>query len=446
MSPTRREFLMSSSALMMGAGALGLSPAALAQALREDGNPPTLVVVYLRGGADPLNAIVPAGDQDYYTVRPTIGIPTPANAGENNPGVIPVTNMFGFHPALAPLHELYQQERMTAIINAGSTHPTRSHFDAQDFMERAAPGVKSITEGWLNRYLSATRTNADRDLRAVSLQSVLPRSLRGEYPVLAVPGYGADEAMRAFERMYSCEGNAEAQGGEAGMTEDGPRVGGGPATVEERDHARERQQEILTAGAQSIEKLRHLQGVVRGGGGRPEGYPDGGLGSQLADIAKVIKAGEGLEVAALDYGGWDHHAYQGGSTGTFANMLRHVSQSVRAFHDDLGPLMDKTVVLVMSEFGRTVRENGNNGTDHGHGGFMMAVGGPVKGNRLYGRYTGLGRRELYQGRDLPVYTDFRSVFAETLYALFGFNSDEHQFFPDYEANDRPVGFLSPVAG
>ncbi|XAL98167.1 DUF1501 domain-containing protein [Phycisphaeraceae bacterium D3-23] len=443
MSPTRREFLASSSALM-GAAALGLSPAALAQSLREDGNPPTLVVVYLRGGADALNAVIPAGDQDYYTVRPTIAVPTPGNATENNPGVIPVTNMFGFHPSLAPLHELYEAERMTAIVNAGSTHPTRSHFDAQDFMERAAPGVKSITEGWLNRFLSATRTNEDRDLRAVSLQSTLPRSLRGEYPVLAVPGYGADDAMRAFEDMYACDGNAEARDGEAEMTDEGPRVGGGPATIEERDHANERQLEIITAGAETIEKLRRLQRIVRGG--RPDIYPNGGLGNQLADVAKVIKAGVGLEVAALDYGGWDHHAYQGGSTGTFANMLSHVSQSVRAFHDDLGPLMDKTVVLVMSEFGRTVRENGNNGTDHGHGGFMMAVGGPVKGNRLYGSYNGLNRRDLYQGRDLPVSVDFRSVFAESLFALYGFNSDQHQFFPDYEANEHRVGFLNPVAG
>jgi len=430
---------------MMGAAGLGLSPAALAQALREDGHPPTLVVVYLRGGSDALNAIIPAGDQDYYTVRPTIAVPTPGNATDENPGVIPVTNMFGLHPSLKPLHELYLAERMTAIVNAGSTHPTRSHFDAQDFMERAAPGVKSVTEGWLNRFLTATRTQADRDLRAVSLQSTLPRSLRGNYPVLAVPGYGADDAMRAFERMYSCDGNAEAQDSEAEMTEEGPRVSGGPATAEARDHARERQQEIITSGAQSIEKLRHLQSIVRGGG-RPDSYPRGGLGNQLADIAKVIKAGEGLEIAALDYGGWDHHAYQGGSTGTFANMLSHVAQSVRAFNDDLGPLMDKTVVLVMSEFGRTVRENGNNGTDHGHGGFMMAVGGPVKGNRLYGRYNGIGRRDLYQGRDLPVHTDFRSVFAESRYALFGFNADEHDFFPEYEANERLVGFLNPVAG
>ncbi|MEM9416159.1 MAG: DUF1501 domain-containing protein [Planctomycetota bacterium] len=441
MSPTRREFLASSSALM-GAAALGLSPAALAQALREDGNPPTLVVVYLRGGADPLNAIVPAGDRDYYTVRPTIAIPTPANATRDNPGVIPVTNMFGLHPSLAPLHELYEAERMTAIINAGSTHPTRSHFDAQDFMERAAPGVKSITEGWLNRFLTATKTQADRDLRAVSLQSTLPRSLRGDYPVLAVPGYGAGDAMRAFEDMYACEGNAEAR--DADAADEAPQEGDDPAAGQERDPADERQLEIVSAGAATIEKLRRLQRIVRGR--RPDAYPNGGLGNQLADVAKVIKAGVGLEVAALDYGGWDHHAYQGGSTGTFANMLDHVARSVRAFHDDLGPLMDKTVVLVMSEFGRTVRENGNNGTDHGHGGFMMAVGGPVKGNRLYGRYNGLNRRDLYQGRDLPVSVDFRSVFAESLFALFGFDSDAHQFFPEYEANDHRVGFLNPVAG
>jgi len=430
MSPTRREFLASSSALM-GAAALGLSPAALAQSLRENGTPPTLVVVYLRGGCDGLNVIIPAGDEDYYRVRPTIGVPARSD-NENNPAVLPVSDVFGFHPGLSELHGLYEAGRMTALVGAGSTHPTRSHFDAQDFMERAAPGVKSITEGWLNRFLTATASSTDRDLRAISLQSVLPRALRGQYPVLAVPGYGADRAMSVFEEMYSCDNHAETTNNEEGAED---------AAAARPEDAN--QQRIIRAGAESIEKLEKLQGIVRGR--RPRVYPNSGLSNQLADIAKIIKAGEGLEVAALDYGGWDHHAYQGAGTGTMANMLGTVSKAIAAFHEDLGPLMDKTLVLVMSEFGRTVRENGNNGTDHGHGGIMLAVGGPVRGERLYGRYNGVQRDQLYRGRDMPVHTDFRRVFAESLHALFGFVADEHDFFPEYEANERPIGFLNPVA-
>ena len=440
MSPTRREFMKTTGALL-GASALGLSPAALAQALRENGTPPTMVCIYLRGGADALNAIVPAGDSDYYAIRPTLAIPARSD-NPNNPAVLPINNFFGFHPSMAPLHELYRAGRMTAIINAGSTHPTRSHFDAQDFMERAAPGIKSITEGWLNRYLTATASSDDPTLRAVSLQPVLPRSLRGEYPVLAVPGYGADRAMQAFKDMYSCQDDAHTQQANDGAPAD---EGQSPAPDDQAQPRPEdrTQDRIVRTGADSIEKLQHLQGLVQGEAG--PGYPKGTLGRQLADIAKLIKAGEGLEVAAVDYGGWDHHAYQGGSRGTMANMLGHLSQSIKAFHDDLGPLMDKTLVMVMSEFGRTARENGNNGTDHGHGGYMMAIGGPVKGERLYGRYTGLGRNNLYQGRDLPVHTDFRRVFAECLHSLYGFDTDAQNFFPDYQSRDRAVGFLNPVA-
>ncbi|MEO0474406.1 MAG: DUF1501 domain-containing protein [Planctomycetota bacterium] len=448
MSPTRRQFLAGSSAFM-GAAALGMNGSALAQALRESGHPPTLVTIYLRGGADPLNAICPAGDPDYYKVRPTIAIPAKSDNPEN-PAVIPVTNLFGLHPALEPLHKLYEDKRFAAIMNTGSTHPTRSHFDAQDFMERAAPGVKSVTEGWLNRYLEATKSNADRTLRAMSLQPTLPRSLRGQYPVLAVPTGNADKAMNAFERMYSCDGDAEARQKnglamkeDAAPADEGPRVSGG-AAVAPVEKAEDNLNELLIEkGEESIEKLRHLKGIVRGRGGG--NYPNSRLARQLADIAKVIKAGEGLEVAAIDYGGWDHHAYQGGNQGTMANMLTTLAEALRAFHDDLGSNMDKTLVLVMSEFGRTVYENGNNGTDHGRGGFMMAMGGMVKGGNIYGKWTGLEKKNLIAGRDLPVHVDFRVVFAEALFSLFGFHADKTDFFPEYKAEDRPVGYLTPIA-
>ncbi|MEM6553410.1 MAG: DUF1501 domain-containing protein [Planctomycetota bacterium] len=443
MTPTRRDVLKSSS-LMLGAGMIGLSPRLSYGVPNADGSqPPTLVVVYLRGGADPLSTVIPYGDPQYRIVRPTIRVPGEAQG--NLPGVIPINKYFGFHPAMKELAELYEQGMMCPILNCGSTHPTRSHFDAQDFMERAAPGVKSVTEGWLNRYLYATKTDDDPDLRAISLQETLPRSMRGQYGALAVPGYGAGNVMNAFENLYDCDSNKEA------LRKNGNVAADQAATAEAKPGAEEEaelpeeamRRRIAEAGDEGIRKLRELEGHVRGASGR--GYPNHRLGHQFRDLAKLIKAGEGLEVAAIDYNGWDHHAYQGGANGTMSNMLATLSQSVGAFVKDMGPRMDRTLVLMMTEFGRTVRENGNNGTDHGRASCMMAVGGMVNGGQMYGKWTGLDRRTLVAGRDLKVHTDFRRVFAETLATLYGFEADEHDFFPEYRSREKPVGFLRPMS-
>ncbi|MEM1108761.1 MAG: DUF1501 domain-containing protein [Planctomycetota bacterium] len=436
MSPTRRDFLKSSG-VMLGAGVAGLSPRLTYGAPNVDGSqPPTLVVLYLRGGADPINTIIPFGDPLYSRLRPTIQVPVRQRG--NAKGVLPINKYFGFHPSLKELADLYDEGMMCPILNCGSTHSTRSHFDAQDFMERAAPGIKSVTEGWLNRYLYATKTGDDADLRAVSLQETLPRSMRGQYGALAVPGYGADRVMNKFEDLYDCDSNKEAKKKNAGGNTE--NVSAETELLPEEAM----RQRIAEAGDESIRKLReindHVDGKRRGG----KGYPDTRLGRQFRDLAKLIKAREGLEVAAIDYNGWDHHAYQGGSNGTMSNMLRNFSRSVGAFVDDMGPGMDRTLVLVMSEFGRTVRENGNNGTDHGRAGYMMAIGGMVNGGKIYGKWTGMERRNLVDGRDLKVHTDFRRVFAETLATLYGFEADKENFFPEYKSREKPVGFLKPV--
>lgn len=427
-----------------------------AAAVPDAAEPPTLVILYLRGGADPINTIVPFGDALYKQIRPTIALPAPGERADPDQCVLPVTDYFGFHPALKPLGGLWDDGLMTPILSTGSPHPTRSHFDAQDFMERAAPGIKSVTEGWLNRYLDATRRGDDRDLRAVSLQPTLPRSLRGQYPVLAVPDYGADEAMDAFEKLYACESNAEAKeknqltAGRSTTDDDPPTepphptdaTTGMPMTEQQRTRRR-----LHEAGTAGIEKLRHLNGILRHSEATAASYPESHLGRRFRDLARVIKAGEGLEIAAIDYNGWDHHAFQGGAAGTHANMLANVSAAIKAFADDLGPVrMQKTLVLCMSEFGRTVRENGNNGTDHGRAGYMMAVGGMVRGKRFYGDWRGMDRANLVDGRDLPVSkkADFRLIFAEALNALFGFDTDKHDFFPGYKAREKPLGFLNPI--
>ena len=448
MGTTRREFMRRTGSLAVGAAGLttfgpGMvfgkpapAPAPApgssgAPGSRGSGGQPTLVVLYLRGGSDTLSAMIPFSDRTYYNIRPTIAIPAPGSGAGVAPGqsAIPLSRHFGFHPSMRGLARLYKKKQMAAIINAGSTHPTRSHFDAQDFMERAAPGIKSVTEGWLNRYLTDTRTGDDSALRAVSFQPVLPRSLRGEYPALAVPDGEAQQAAKVFSELYSCE--------DAKTTARAQAKPESEADAEVRKHER-----IVDAGAQGIARLDELNTVLGNEAWKPTvRYPDTDLGAQFRDIAKVVKANVGLEIAAVDYNGWDHHAMQGASGGVFGRMMGNVSDSIEAFVNDLGPAIDRTVVLTMSEFGRTARENGNNGSDHGHGGYMLAIGGRVNGGKVYGKWTGLSSRSLHEQRDLPVYTDFRDVFAEVLAGLFGFVADEHQFFPEYDANAKPLGLI-----
>ncbi len=436
MATTRRQFIKQTGSLALGAAGLGALGARTVFGAADGATPgkPTLVVLYLRGGSDPLSALIPYGDRTYYNIRPTIAVPKPV--GENpRAQVIALDDYFGFHPSMAGLARLFKKGLMAPIVNAGSTHPTRSHFDAQDFMERAAPGVKSVTEGWLNRYLYMTKTGGDSDLRAVSFQPVLPRSLRGQYPALAVPEADAQSAAAAFAGLYGCDdakatAKAQASGG-SDKSADADETG--------RAGGRER---IIDAGAQGIARLGRLNEVLKSDNYKPSAkYPDTVLGGQFRDIAKLIKARAGLEVAAIDYNGWDHHAMQGASYGVFNNMMGNVSRTIEAFVEDLGPVIDRTVVLTMSEFGRTARENGNSGSDHGHGGYMLAVGGPVNGGKFYGKWTGLSSRSLYEGRDLPVHTDFRDVFAEILAGLYGFQADDHQFFPEYDAKEKALGLI-----
>ncbi len=423
MKTSRRDFLKVSSTALLGAGTAGLvAPRAARADDGASGPPPPLVVIYLRGGSDGLNLVVPFSDPLYYEYRPTIAIARPGAEG----GCLPLDPRFGLHPAAAPLHALYEQKMLAPIVNVGSPHPTRSHFDAQDFMEYAAPGARTITEGWLNRYLTASHEDGrkEAELRALAMQPLLPRALRGEFPVLAVPDIGATGAMDAFESLYMCE-----KGADRGKADE----------MKPRADAKN----IVEAGQNTIRTLRRFQEITTGSRGPSNGaqYPQGGLGDQLRKIAQVIKADCGLEVAAIDYGGWDHHARQGGAQGAFATMIGNLSASIAAFLQDLGTRAGRVLVLTMSEFGRTVMENGNEGSDHGHGGYMLAAGGMVNGGRVYGNWTGLERSALYEDRDMPVHTDFRLVFLEVLYRLFGLRGELDTFFPDWRAEAKALEFL-----
>jgi uncharacterized protein (DUF1501 family) len=442
MDRSRREFFRRSGSAMLGASLLGsLEHVAFADSEQTFDNP-TLICIYLRGGADSLNAVVPYGDPTYYQIRPTIGIPA-EDDGEDK-GVIRLNKMFGLNPAFASLHPLFEKGLVAPIINVGSPHPTRSHFDAQDFMEYAAPGVRTVTEGWLNRFLQLTsKGTADSELRALAMQSLLPRMVRGEYPVLAVPTVNPDEALDAFSQLYeSCNEDVAMQRATMRSEKDQQPMGDQDAAKSEAEN----RFNIIASGHNTVRLLRRLRSILGQQGAASVGYPTSRLGQQLGGLAKVIKARVGLEIAALDVRGWDHHARQGSTDGVYHRMLTDVSDSLTAFANDLGPALGKTLVLVMSEFGRTARENGNNGSDHGHGGFMLALGGMVRGNKIYGEWKGLDASNLYEGRDMPVNTDFRLIFAEVLQRVFKFNpfSTKHGFFPEYKPTAKPLDFLTQL--
>jgi uncharacterized protein (DUF1501 family) len=404
-SPSRRDFLRTAgltAGFTLCPSSLALSRSSFSWTKKKPGS---LVCIYLRGGADFLNMIVPYRDDAYHSARPTIGL-------RKEDGVVELDSKFGLHPGLSAWESLWKSKKLAPVVMVGSPHTTRSHFDAQDFMEFAAPGDRSVRTGWLNRYLAATQKKGASEFRAMALQKLLPRSLRGNYPVLAVPSSmekkrGAKTLSR-FEEFYGVGGGVM-EGDESMMDRDGDVV--------------------VKSGKVTIETLRRYQDLLEKGKSSVK-YPGGNFGKKLQSIAKVLKSGSGLEIVGLDYGGWDDHAGQGGVEGNHHTRLADLGNSLKLFCDDLGSVLDTTTILVMTEFGRTFRENGNSGTDHGHGGGMFVLGGGVRGGRIHGKWRSLTSDGLYQGRDLAVTTDFRDVLAEVLRGSLGFEPPKG-FFPNY---------------
>lgn len=446
----RREFLQTT-----GAGAVSLSAGlaaspAFAQQRKPSSQKPTIVMIYLRGGQDQLNTIVPFKDKMYYKIRPTINIPADQ--------VIPLDNQWGFHGALSGLKKWYDKGRVAAVVNSGSPHSTRSHFDAQDFMEYGAPGDRTTKNGWLNRFLTATMNPRGEDpyrIRAIAMQERLPRSMRGRYPAVAVPPNlrEIDEVLDVFEGFYS-GGDPE----KLPFTIKGLEKKLGPKTksVPKPAAGSVKNDPVMASGMYTIRYMRRLREVLYpdvkptygssrevgiGGDGVAQEYPGGWFASRLQAIARVIKANVGLQVAAVDINGWDHHIGLGGLDGTLNRMLTFWSDSLSAFMEDLGPHLDNTLILVSTEFGRVAGENGNDGSDHGHGGATWLMGGKVRGGRIYGRWAGLETSELYQKRDLPVTTDFREIYADVLREHLGFEPPAG-FFPDYTPSERGLGLFA----
>ncbi len=392
----------------------GVAPPFLVRAARAAParrRPAVLVAIFQRGGADGLNIVVPHGDPAYARLRPGIAVPPPARGAEDR--ALDLDGFFGLHPRLAVLLPLYLRGELACVHAVGSPAATRSHFDAQEFMEAGTPGLKSTPDGWLNRCLRYGSAREDGSVfRAVALASVLPRSLQGPAPALALPSLdgvgfrgGTQDLQRGFEALYR-DAVRDFLGG------------GGQATFE------------------AVRRLRAASPAAR----PPEHgavYPPGRLAEALRQVAQLVKADLGLEVAFLEAGGWDHHAGEGGSQGQLATRLEEFGQSLAAFWQDLGERRAEVVVLTMTEFGRTVRENGNAGTDHGHATAMLVLGGRVRGGRVYGRWPGLLPEELFEGRDLALTTDFRDLFAEIAVRHLGLDW-RAPLFPGYAI--RPEAF------
>src|ERR1700678_3574941 len=399
MSITRRIFLRSGALAVVGTTALPSFLTRAAFGAADSGiRTRRLVVIFQRGAADGLNIVVPHGEPSYYAMRPTINIPKKS--------VLDLDGFFGLHPAMASFQPLWNQKHLAIVHAAGSPDPSRSHFDAQDFMESGTPGIKITEDGWLNRALHDLPPDKSA-FRAIALGPSLPRILSGKEPAIAinnlndfsVGGKNPNAAATTFEAMYDHSVDAVLHG-----------------TGEETFDA----VKMLKAADPA-----HYKPAANAN------YPKGRFGDSLKQLAQMIKANLGVQVAFADIGGWDHHVNEGGTQGQIASVLGDFSQSIAAFWTDLGDLGEDTVVVTMSEFGRTARENGNRGTDHGHATVMFVLGGPVKGGKVYGRWPGLDQSQLYEGRDLALTTDFRMVLGEVLAGYLG-NKDLKAVFPGFE--------------
>jgi uncharacterized protein (DUF1501 family) len=413
---TRRVFIKGSGVAMLGYSAL---PAFLQRAVTATSAPAgaskkILVVLFQRGAMDGLNAVVPHAEANYYRLRPSIAIPRPRAGSKET--ALDLDGFFGFHPSLEPLLPLYQNGQLAIVHAAGSPDVTRSHFDAQDFMEAGTPGIKSTEDGWLNRHLQAMPEESATPFRAVAMGQNLPRTLQGSAGALAMPD------VRQFQVMSQAPA---AQGGfEAiyAQTVDKALRGAGTETFEAID----------------MLKKTNPARLAPENGAR---YPNGRFGQSLQQIAQLIKSNIGLEVAFLDSGGWDHHVNEGAVQGQIGNLLRELGSGLAAFAQDMGTRMSDVTVVTMSEFGRTAHENGNRGTDHGHANCMFVLGGGVAGGKVYGKWPGLEREQLYEGRDLALTTDFRTVLGEIIDRRLG-NRDLRAVFPGFAADARKyVGCL-----
>jgi uncharacterized protein (DUF1501 family) len=408
---SRRVFLESGAMALV---TLGFAPSFMARTVQAIGSRKKLLIaIFQRGAVDGLNMVVPFGDAGYYRVRPSIAIAQPGRTD----GARDLDGFFGFHPRMAPLQPLWSAGHLAIVHASGSPDATRSHFDAQDYMESATPGVKSTRDGWLNRCLQAIEEEPN-PLRAVALTRQMPRALQGPAPALS---------------MNRAEGF-------------GVRGGPGASDSFEQAYAAAADQVLNGTAAEAFDAMRTLS-RSRSAAGAASGvaYPRSPFGQALGEIASLARAEVGLQIAFAESTGWDHHVNEGAATGQLATRLDDFARGLTALVRDLGDRMADTVILTMSEFGRAVAENGNRGTDHGHGNAMLVIGGSVKGGKVYGRWPGLAPEQRYEGRDLAVTTDFRDIFGEIVVRHLGATPEAAgRVFPGYRLDPSRFPGLLPV--
>jgi uncharacterized protein (DUF1501 family) len=407
MTISRRYFLKSSGIAMVGMASL---PSFLQRAIAATTslNKKKMVVLFQRGAMDGLNVVVPFAEPNYYRLRPTIAIPQPNRGGAD--AAIDLDGFFGLHPSLQPLQPLFQSGQLAIVQAVGSPDPSRSHFDAQDFMESGTPGVKSTEDGWLNRALQSMPEEKTSPFRAVAFGPYLPLTLAGSAPAVAIPDL---KQFKMYGPQQTVEGGFEAM------------------------YAQTVDQALRGVGQETFDAIDQLK-KINPDSYQPENgaqYPASRFGKSLQEIAELFKSDVGLEVAFLDSGGWDHHVNEGGVQGQLSNLLRDLGQGIAAFHKDMGDRMGDVVFVSMSEFGRTAQENGNRGTDHGHANCMFLMGGDIKGGKVYTRWPGLADGQLHDGRDLAVTTDYRSVLGEVMTKHLGDNNLKI-VFPGFENDPR----------
>jgi uncharacterized protein (DUF1501 family) len=396
---TRRFFLRASAVAMAG---VGMAPPWLVRAAAETSRRrKILVAIFQRGAADGLNIVVPFFESRYYDGRPSIAVPQPGKPS----GAIDLDGRFGLHPNLQSLKPMWDAGQLAIVEATGSPDPTRSHFDAQDFMESGTPG-RLTEDGWLNRALAPTDPQSS-PLRAISIGAQLPRTMRGRQPAVAVSDVTQFQVRNRqlagiLENMYA-------------------------TTPDEK---------LLATGKEAFDAAKMIETITRAPYAPANGAQYvGDFGRSLQQVARLIKADVGVEVAFADIGGWDHHFNE---SPQLANVLQQFGASLAAFARDMGDRMEDIVLVTMSEFGRTVKEDGNNGTDHGHGNVMFVMGGAVRGGHIYGRWPGLAPEQLYEQRDLAVTTDFRDVLGELAAEHLGQKAD--RVFPGYQSSTR-LGLL-----
>jgi len=409
---TRRGFMRGGALALVGTSVVPafLTRAVYAEVDRAAASRKKLVVIFQRGACDGLNVVVPYAEKNYYKMRPTIAI-------QKN-DVLDLDGFFGLHPMMSAMKPLYDQGHLAIVHAAGSPDPSRSHFDAQDFMESGTPGIKSTPDGWLNRALQVeVLSGQPSPFRAVALNAEVPRTLMGKVPAVAVAnlqdfsvggrGPQPSAVSNAFEAMYDQSTDAVLHG-----------------TGEETFEA------VKMLRAANPGQYTPSNGVV---------YPNGAFGNSMKQIAQLLKANLGVEAAFSDIGGWDTHQNQGAANGQLANRLKEFSETIAAFWRDMGDEAENVTLVTMSEFGRTARQNGTGGTDHGHANVMFVLGGTVKGGKVYGKWPGVDDGQLNEGRDLKVTTDFRNVLGEAAFKTLGARRLD-VVFPG--AQVEPGGFLN----